>query len=610
MKEKSKGITLVALVVTIVVLLILAAVSISMLSGENGIIRQAQGAKEKSEYGELKEVVGMKITQKNMEFGESIEPYLRELENEHQGTIVEKVADDTYYVTKGKATVTVYDEEEMTEENVVNGKVEIWNGTGNEEAPKFEQDKDLKIFHWYIYTPAQLQFLANFVNNENKLTEKQKDMLTQQEYDLDSVAITEETVVYLMNDLDMGAREVNGVWETTENEKIKWTPIGSGSSTKKFLGTFEGNNHTIRGVYVNRDAGHNGILGSANTVKNLTVKNSYIKGGYNTGGIVGTTWTGNVENCHNINTTVILREGVYGRVGGIVGYSAGALVKECTNTGTVIGNGMNEDSNPTTYAGGIVGAGQDIENCKNEGSVTGNGSRIGGIAGNVQLGVSNCINTGKVVGKNTSVGGITGSSYGYLIDCINKGNVTGEGQYVGGVTGFLEANATLNKCKNQGNVTGKANNVGGIAGVVSTSTTTSNCFNTATVVSNGVSAGGIVGNMGASGGDYTNSKLEKCYNYGEIKGTSVVGGIIGYIGGGNSTVIRCYNKGKITGTDQRLGAIIGRIDDNTGNTINNLYYLSSVGIGAIKGADDEANKIMATTEDIKTYEQFLTWIEK
>ncbi len=54
---KNKGITLIALVITIVVLLILAGVSISMLAGENGIIKRAQEAKEKSEIAEEKELV-------------------------------------------------------------------------------------------------------------------------------------------------------------------------------------------------------------------------------------------------------------------------------------------------------------------------------------------------------------------------------------------------------------------------------------------------------------------------------------------------------------------------------------------------------------------------
>lgn len=55
MKNKEKGITLIALVVTIVVLLILAGVSISMLTGENGIITQAQDAKLATERSSLRE---------------------------------------------------------------------------------------------------------------------------------------------------------------------------------------------------------------------------------------------------------------------------------------------------------------------------------------------------------------------------------------------------------------------------------------------------------------------------------------------------------------------------------------------------------------------------
>ena len=54
LKEKS-GITLIALVITIIVLLILAGVSISMLTGDNGIITQAQKAKEKTEEAKIRE---------------------------------------------------------------------------------------------------------------------------------------------------------------------------------------------------------------------------------------------------------------------------------------------------------------------------------------------------------------------------------------------------------------------------------------------------------------------------------------------------------------------------------------------------------------------------
>ena len=53
--KKEKGITLIALVVTIVVLIILAGVSISMLAGENGIITQAQNSKEETRGGVVEE---------------------------------------------------------------------------------------------------------------------------------------------------------------------------------------------------------------------------------------------------------------------------------------------------------------------------------------------------------------------------------------------------------------------------------------------------------------------------------------------------------------------------------------------------------------------------
>ena len=59
--KKSKGITLIALVVTIVVLLILAAVSISMLGGENGIITQAKESREKTEQAKVEEIVDITI---------------------------------------------------------------------------------------------------------------------------------------------------------------------------------------------------------------------------------------------------------------------------------------------------------------------------------------------------------------------------------------------------------------------------------------------------------------------------------------------------------------------------------------------------------------------
>lgn len=59
--KKDKGITLIALVVTIVVLLILATVSISMLGGESGIIAHVSNAKNETEQAKVEELVSVAI---------------------------------------------------------------------------------------------------------------------------------------------------------------------------------------------------------------------------------------------------------------------------------------------------------------------------------------------------------------------------------------------------------------------------------------------------------------------------------------------------------------------------------------------------------------------
>ena len=56
-RKKQSGITLVALVVTIVVLLILAGVSINLVLGENGLITQAKDAREQTKSAEVNEKV-------------------------------------------------------------------------------------------------------------------------------------------------------------------------------------------------------------------------------------------------------------------------------------------------------------------------------------------------------------------------------------------------------------------------------------------------------------------------------------------------------------------------------------------------------------------------
>lgn len=63
MKNNQKGITLVALVITIIVLLILAGVSIAALSGQNGILTNASSAKQEDAIGAAKDIVAMAINE-------------------------------------------------------------------------------------------------------------------------------------------------------------------------------------------------------------------------------------------------------------------------------------------------------------------------------------------------------------------------------------------------------------------------------------------------------------------------------------------------------------------------------------------------------------------
>lgn len=67
MKKDVKGITLIALVIAIIVLLILAAVSIAMLTGENGLLQKATKAKEENKLAQAKEQINLMLQEYRIE---------------------------------------------------------------------------------------------------------------------------------------------------------------------------------------------------------------------------------------------------------------------------------------------------------------------------------------------------------------------------------------------------------------------------------------------------------------------------------------------------------------------------------------------------------------
>lgn len=96
-RETNKGITLIALVITIIVLLILAGVSISMLTGENGILKQANTAKEENRKSELKEEGKLDMNDTYIQT-QQVEAYEISSTNE----------DFSNWVTDGKGVITAY----------------------------------------------------------------------------------------------------------------------------------------------------------------------------------------------------------------------------------------------------------------------------------------------------------------------------------------------------------------------------------------------------------------------------------------------------------------------------------------------------------------------
>ena len=111
-KNKNEGITLIALVITIIVLLILAAVSIATLTGQNGILTRAQDAKKQTEIASVKEQAQLDITNWVAE----------ELKNGRDGTI------SSWEDIKNILKTANPDEEDRYYKNVTEEGVETPNG--------------------------------------------------------------------------------------------------------------------------------------------------------------------------------------------------------------------------------------------------------------------------------------------------------------------------------------------------------------------------------------------------------------------------------------------------------------------------------------------------
>jgi len=130
MKQNQKGITIVALVVTIVVLLILAAITIGSLKSDNGIIKEANTAKKAVEMQALEEQIEMAIIKTEQKHrNPTLEQVIEEIEKIEHVTKVDKetgeIENDLGDPIKGK--LDDYIKKGNTEENTTGN-----NTTGGE----------------------------------------------------------------------------------------------------------------------------------------------------------------------------------------------------------------------------------------------------------------------------------------------------------------------------------------------------------------------------------------------------------------------------------------------------------------------------------------------
>ena len=216
-----------------------------------------------------------------------------------------------------------------------------------------------------IYTIEDLVELSNRTNDGTDYTGKFVELMNDLDFNQDSSYVKATRT-------DFGDVNDDGTLQDLKTELTTgqgFKPIGI-SNALSFKGTFDGNNYTIKHLYIDREKSTSGygLFGQSYTVQNLTVKDGYVKGGRATGGIVGVLrGSGEIRDCHNDNTTVILREGNNYVAGGVVGQiSTGTEgIFNCTNSGQVVSYGVYEYNNSKIMdIGGIARPFRKFNCCK------------------------------------------------------------------------------------------------------------------------------------------------------------------------------------------------------------------------------------------------------
>lgn len=166
--RSEKGITLIALVVTVIVLLILASVTIAVALGDNGLINRSKQAKNLEEYeqlrSEIQETIMKKEQQVKIERRDITEEDIREVLSKY-GTVIEK-DDEVWGVDTSKGEIALED---------------VWAGASSIISQKYSFDlvilppemNDYAIF----YSFDEGATWNEMINNELHINSFKKDIL-------------------------------------------------------------------------------------------------------------------------------------------------------------------------------------------------------------------------------------------------------------------------------------------------------------------------------------------------------------------------------------------------------------------------------------------------
>ena len=229
----------------------------------------------------------------------------------------------------------------------------------------------------------------------------------------------------LMRSLDFNA---DTSYHTTSN-KVIWTTASGwdllGREDNRFNGLFDGNGHTISGLYINREgfpAGLFSAMESNSEIKHVGLLDIDITGSDDVGALISRNY-GSIINSYAIGTVVGVN-----RVGGLVGRTGteAKVISSFADVSVKVAD---------SRGGGLVGSNNGlIINSYAVGDVNSDDIAAGGLAGENRGSIINSYATGKVAATENWSGGLVGGNFGSIKNTYARGAATGRNR-VGGLVG-------------------------------------------------------------------------------------------------------------------------------------------------------------------------------